>query len=264
VQSLTLLRQCDGRHPICSRCEGYGFTCSWSKRRTRPTHTAQDGADGQARDGRLFDSPTSRTIPQPKDQLPALSGAIELYENLIHRLRSTLDSANHIALNRSLQDIRRLIPQEVQEAQTNRQTSDHGEPHGSSGGISSASPRTYVGKASDLHFIHSIRQYVHGQEPSPGEDTAIQNYSQSPIVDGLAAALKHPMLIPARENADKYLEVYLSTIHIAYPFISKQHLLDAYQYFWTAKSNHPDFHPWLAILSKAPPLNKTASHSLPR
>jgi hypothetical protein len=108
-----------------------------------------------------------------------------------------------------------------------------------------------VGKASDLHFIHSIRQYVHGPEPSPGEDPTIQNYSQSPIVDGLAA-LKHPMLIPSRENADKYIEVYLSTIHIAYPFISKQHLLDAYQRFWTADSNHPDFQPWLGIFSETP------------
>lgn len=251
MQTLTLPRQCDGQRPVCSRCEGYGFTCSWSKRRPRLARTVQDDTDGWARADRLFDSPTSRSISQPKDQLPALSGAVELYENLIHRLRSNLDNANQIALNLSLQEIRRLVPQEFQKAQHSLQTSDPGETDGSSRDIASASPRTYVGKASDLHFIHSIRQYVHGPEPSPGEDTTIQNYSQCPLVDGLAA-LKHPMFIPSRENADKYLEVYLSTIHIAYPFISKQHLLDAYQIFWTTESNYLDFQPWLAIFSETP------------
>lgn len=116
------------------------------------------------------------------------------------------------------------------------------------GGRVAASPPTYVGKASDIHFIQSICQCVHGHRTD--EEVSAQNYSQTYVSECLTA-LTHPLLFPSQTEADQFLEVYLSTIHIAYPFISKSILLDAFQRFQKGEVHEPEFRPWLAILSKA-------------
>ena len=114
-------------------------------------------------------------------------------------------------------------------------------------GIATASSPTYVGKASDIHFIQSIRQCVHG--PGADEEVPAQNYSQT-YLSGSLSALTHPLLCPSPAEADQYLDVYLSTIHIAYPFVSKSILLDAFQQFQNGAVHEPEFRPWIAIFSK--------------
>lgn len=109
-----------------------------------------------------------------------------------------------------------------------------------------ASP-TYVGKASDIHFIHSIRQCISGRNPPEKEDEATDYYSQNHAMRSLAV-LTHPLLIPSWVEAQKYMDVYLPTIHIAYPFLCKPVLLEQFQRFQAG--DHGD-RPWLALFSKA-------------
>jgi hypothetical protein len=179
-----------------------------------------------------------------QDQLLAYSRAVKSYEALIEDIRPRLDHSQKAALDFSLQDIRSLVPQE--------QTGD-GLVHGGTNAVAQValatvpSP-TYVGKASDIHFIQSIRQCVYGYRA--GEEVPTQNYSLTYVPETLTA-LAHPLLFPSQTEAGQFLDAYLSTIHIAYPFISKSILLDAFQRFQKGEVHEPEFRPWLAILSKA-------------
>jgi hypothetical protein len=164
-----------------------------------------------------------------------------------------LDHSQQAALDFSLQDIRSLVPQE--------QTGD-GLVHGGTSAVaqvalSTVPSPTYVGKANDIHFIQNIRQCVPGYRA--GEGVPAQNYSLTYVPETLTA-LAHPLLFPSPTEAGQFLDVYLSTIHIAYPFISKSILLDAFQRFQEGEVHEPEFRPWLAILSKAQDFVFLTSH----
>lgn len=225
---------------MCSRCEGYSFNCTWSTRRRRVSRNSARATTDLLTDNRQCRSPLSPL----QDHLPAYSRAVKSYETLIEEIRARLDSSQQAALDLSLQDIRRLVPQEPAE---HEQVPDSANAI-TRVGIATASSPTYVGKASDIHFIQSIRQCVHGL--GTAEEVPAQNYSQTYVSESLAA-LTHPLLFPSQTEADQHLDVYLSTIHIAYPFISKPILLDAFERFQKGEVHELEFRPWLAIFSKA-------------
>lgn len=41
--------------------------------------------------------------------------------------------------------------------------------------------------------------------------------------------------LPDRSAADKYIAIYFSTIHIAYPYIDRRRFMDDYEKYWDAK-----------------------------
>lgn len=238
---------------MCCRCEGYGFDCTWSAKRRRAFRTGETRAAVPVSDEWQYRSPASGGDSRGsslQEQFPAYSRALRSYEALIQEIRANLDSSRQAALDFSLQDIRRLLPQEPKDEQP---TCDGPEATGILGMPAAPSP-TYVGKASDIHFIHSIRQCVHGHRDLTGEDTSPQDSHQSRVLES-STVLKHPLLFPAPAEADQFLDVYLSTIHIAYPFLSKQVLLDAFRRYQKGEAHAAEFRPWLAVLS--------TSHSAP-
>lgn len=179
------------------------------------------------------------------------SRAVQLYEALILDFRPSLDNAQQAAVDDRLQEVRRVLRQDSgrQQPGSNSGLNPEVVPHNLT--AAAASP-TYVGKASDIHFIHSIRQCVHGHErPTVGGSTPTEDYHRDFHTPEAFAILKHPMLIPSQAEAGHFLDVYLSTIHIAYPFICKSVLLEAFQHFM--RGDHHDkseFRPWLALFSK--------------
>lgn len=229
---------------MCSRCEGYGFNCSWSTRRRRAPSDGLADAGHQLDENSFSHSLDGRTVAPGKRDSPAYSRAVQSYEALIKELRLNLDSSQQAALDLSLQNIQRHL----REA-----TKDEYPPTPSTATITqennaAESSPTYVGKASDIHFIHSIRQCVHGNSP-PDEDAPTRSYSQYHGLESFAA-LTHPLLVPSQAETSQLLDVYLSTIHIAYPFIYKQALLDEFQHFRAGDYNRPGFQPWRALFSK--------------
>lgn len=232
--SLITALKCDGRQPICSRCEGYGFTCTWSKRRRRGS---QGPAGPTGTNGILAPAVGPNA---PRGGLPGLSRAIDSYESLIQQLRHNLDDARQASLDASLGEIRRHIPHREQPVRATEGTPEDND------AASVSSPPTYLGKASDLHFIHSIRQCVQG--PTGPVAEAAQNYSQTHSPESLTL-FKYDLLFPSPAEAEQFLDVFLSTIHVAYPFICKSVLLDAFKKFQAGDINKPEFRPWLALLS---------------
>ncbi|OQD82469.1 hypothetical protein PENANT_c021G06494 [Penicillium antarcticum] len=170
-------------------------------------------------------------------------------------IRTNLDGAHQDFLDQSLEEIRHIMPQDANREQL---TTPNSEDIPQRGTAAVSSP-TYVGKASDIHFIHSIRQCVQGREQFAGEDALAQNYSETHVSESLAA-LKHPLLFPSPAEADQFLEVYLSTIHIAYPFISKSGLLEAFRRFQAKDVHKPEFRPWLAMFRRPMAIHEADFH----
>ena len=182
-----------------------------------------------------------------KDHLPAYKRAVQSYETLIQEFRPKLDTSEQETIDLSLQYIRNDLP-DASKGELLRFAGSRTERTQRSSPEVMALP-TYVGKASDISFIHSIRQSIGGCNLPGKEDEAANYYSQSHALRSLVA-LTHALLIPNRADAQKYVDVYLSTIHIAYPFLHKEMLLEQFQRFQAGNPGNSEYRPWLALFSK--------------
>ena len=80
----------------------------------------------------------------------------------------------------------------------------------------------YVGKASGIHFLDTAMDFVSQQKERPPRDQG-QCDDQTDLFEDFA--FEKPLKLPAKEIALDYLNIYFSTIHIAYPFLSKPMIL---------------------------------------
>ncbi|RAH70385.1 uncharacterized protein BO66DRAFT_438386 [Aspergillus aculeatinus CBS 121060] len=239
-----LKAKCDGRQPICTRCEGYGFKCSWSSRKRKvplpELETARDMSSKAPQHQALSDE-------SKHDELASYQRAVRQYESLMQELLSSLDPNQKGTLNASLDTIRRQLPVNAADSSLEQPVSTR-EPSTVSSEAGVNSPATYVGKASDIHFIHRIRQcYQTGawtaREPSPAD-----NYTQTHTTKSLAG-LTQPLIVPTPTEAQGFIEVYLSTIHVAYPFLCREILLEQFQVFQAGDYAAQEFEPWLALFN---------------
>lgn len=169
---------------------------------------------------------------------------VESYEALIQEARAGLDSSRQASLDARLSQIRGQGSENTVDYCRPSHTSTVPAPHA----CTVMESPTYVGKVSDVHFIHMVRQCIQGRDLLDREGLASQTYGQTRISESLAA-LSHPLLIPPREEATYFLEIYLSTIHIAYPFLCKSTILEEFERLWTEDRLKPENRPWLALFS---------------
>lgn len=237
-----LIQQCDGRQPVCSRCDGYGFSCSWSARRQR-------GSPGSQTDtGRRFldEPPAAQASSTTGGFHTDHANAVQSYEALIRELRPNLDPDKQTKLDADLQNIKSRLPDTAKLEQPSPSAIA-----GPQEDYATESSPTYVGKASDIHFVHHIRKYVAGHGALDVDDLPTQSYTHYHSL-GAFVALTQPPLVPSQAEAEQFLDVYLSTIHIAYPFICKSVLLKEFRRFQAGDHHGPEFQPWLALFSMTP------------
>jgi hypothetical protein len=86
----------------------------------------------------------------------------------------------------------------------------------------------YLGEVSDVRFFNFITQRVleHGNSSPGGE--ALDSYEQD---DSMPPTPIRDVSVdmPPREIAESYFDVYFSTIHIAYPFVSRPVITGVYE-----------------------------------
>ncbi|KAE8168167.1 fungal-specific transcription factor domain-containing protein [Aspergillus tamarii] len=231
-----LKAKCDGRQPICGRCEGYGFQCNWSmRRRTAAQEKRDDGAERH-----LENSP-----PAAVEQLANLTSyhqMMESYEMLIDDIRAKLDASDRLALDLNLSNIRRQKPEDL----AHGVLSKHGSEGHQQSKPSSVTPPSYVGKVSEIHFIRAVHRCI--QDPELSELTGEPGYGSPGLSDHLVS-LNRPLLLPPKEKAYQFLNVYLSTIHIAYPFLSRRQLLEELESLWDKDCDNVEYQPWRALFS---------------
>lgn len=97
------------------------------------------------------------------------------------------------------------------------------------------SPR-YLGEASDVFFFNSVKALLRGDTGKHPKDAGVESYEHEALQ--FSNALEHDaaLCLPDREQANHWVDVYFSTIHVAYPFLCKPKFMTDYELFWESTS----------------------------
>ena len=214
----------------------------WSSHSSRRA-TSQEKQVAQGDHEEPSASPGAAPATDESDQGGPLIRVAESYEALIQSVRPKLDDSDCAALDVTLKSIRERFPPGLL-----RQS---GAPCPQLHASAAASSPTYLGKASDAHFLDSFASFVRAQEQQCGrkDESDGQFDEQSDVFE--PSMCQKPLKLPPKETAFSYLDIYFSTIHIAYPFLSKPMILHHAKEIWDADPKGVDARPWLALLSKS-------------
>ncbi|KAI9742133.1 MAG: hypothetical protein M1834_000523 [Cirrosporium novae-zelandiae] len=230
--------KCEGQKPVCARCEGYGYQCTWShKSLSKGSHD------------------TSILEKKFRDR-QALCQAINSYETLIKSLQAGLNDSESSAVDSTIASIRQQLP-EYYRHPFERPESLPKTPVRLSSITSQDEPsedtladQSYLGKASDIHFFNTVKGILDEQDSSDGTvlEKGILSYNQASLYGKIPDAPNRSLVLPSKENADNFVEIYFSTIHLAYPFVCKSDFLAAYKKFWDDGPHNTKNGSWLPLL----------------
>jgi hypothetical protein len=107
----------------------------------------------------------------------------------------------------------------------------------------------YLGEASDVRFFHTIKKILRDDVQSGGPiENETQSYDQEILHLETHDGRQN---LPTKDMADAYIEIYFSTIHIAYPFLSKPSFMARYERFWRGDKEVNEGPSWLPLLCKS-------------
>lgn len=229
--------QCDGVQPICGRCKGYDHVCHWGQRLPR----------GQAK------CRTSFNILSTSDEVKKLQSTLHAYDGLLKGMCLQLCEKDRKFLELGLS----TIPDHTSTYNESLSRHDLYSPESDQEIDKSAEslqfPR-FHGEASDIRFLHAMKSVI--CESSTSHEFAQTNnasqaisYEQEEATQESAAGQSQAFL-PSKETADRYIDIFFSTIHIAYPFIWRASFVDKYEKFWQFESAATFRGPWLSLLCK--------------
>jgi hypothetical protein len=115
----------------------------------------------------------------------------------------------------------------------------------------------YLGEVSDVHFFNLVRRMVlangDGNHEGISNDEGMDSYEQEdPIPQRLLSEVS--LELPSPEVAEEYIEIYFTTIHIAYPFIPKSTFIRVYKKLRESSVYEDIDISWLALLCECAPL----------
>lgn len=186
------------------------------------------------------------------DEIQKLRQAVRKYDNLLRGLRSSLPEDDRKAVDLRLSAIQ--VPAWSSECPTDLEVTTQTTPNGASteNGLPPAASHRYLGEASDITFFHAMKQQLTlRSNVDAHEESSSTEHMDSYEQDGqlrLAGWDEDSVSLPPRATADKFLDIYFSTIHIAYPFIWEPLFREKYRGFWKSDSLEGFRGPWLSIL----------------
>ena len=223
MQSMLTI-QCDGERPVCRRCAGYGYKCEWGD---RPRH------------GKAYNRLVVSEIFTRGAKSPDLIDAIKSSYQLLVRVRERLPEADQKAIDLSLSILpHEVLGDELPARAANLSPTDSLLP--STDTDRSPTSSYYHGEASDIRFFTSIKEALHTSDPNHDiqdliNDESITSYEQNHVTQQRLTRVGD-RLLPGKSAAESYIDIYLSTIHLAYPFIEHRALLHHHAQFWVSDS----------------------------
>ncbi|KAI1324312.1 fungal-specific transcription factor domain-containing protein [Xylariaceae sp. FL0255] len=222
--------KCDGKRPICGRCAGYTYHCTWP---TTGRGESQSDSPPQA----ASTATISREAAQEK---------FKEYQQLVYSICAPL----HEGILKEIHDSLAFIQVHVYaqlgcEVETCGPTSD--------GTLSEAQKlwnKGYLGETSDVRFVNFVKEIVSpesggGDSLDPPEDP--DNYDPEQLIS--LRRLPNPLaFMPARSTAVEYLDNYFTTIHIAYPFVERRVFTTNFETLHTSGLDEQLSHSWLSLL----------------
>jgi hypothetical protein len=228
--------KCDGTQPTCGRCTGYGYACRWNQ---------ADGKKSILEGGRADLDWLSMDVDGQK-----LRDAITGYDNLIGDLRKNLSSDDCKMVDLRLASIQ-LPNHVVNQVGSGGNITPPSPEQPVAGNRSSIPVQRYLGEASDIRFFHAMestfgQQAGLDQQVDGASEGRVDSYEQEEIRPEVSD--HNEGCLPHRATADNLVNIYFSTIHIAYPFISEPDFRTTYEKFWQSESLEGFRGPWLSVL----------------
>lgn len=238
-------RQCDGEHPQCGRCTGYGHTCTWPEDKKDRVQSS----DSSSPNGTVSEV---RRAPATKS-CSSLHWAIQSYDKLIRGVRLDLPESARTSVDLTLSYIQRRLPADIVglEAPSSSIPAAATCPRLGPADFSANSQR-YLGEASDVRFFYTIKKIFRDEDQSGGAaENDEQSYDQGTLHLETQVGRESHADLPTKDLADTYIEIYFFTIHIAYPFVSKPSFMERYERFWKGDIEVAESSSWLPFLCKS-------------
>ncbi|KAK5309498.1 hypothetical protein LTR70_010230, partial [Exophiala xenobiotica] len=179
---------------------------------------------------------------------------IRRYDHLVEDLRTRLNGDDRRAVAVALASLRQVVPSVPESDEIPDQTGESptGDNPSPAHDDLAAPARRYLGEASEIRFLNSMKLALSGNIGSsqglpPTHSEVWESYEQDEV-SRHSGYEQEKFSLPPKATADKYLEIYFSTIHIAYPFVCQQTFLEKYEVFWETEAPYKLHGPWLSLL----------------
>lgn len=100
------------------------------------------------------------------------------------------------------------------------------------------SSQRFLGQASDVSFFNAVRRVIRNNQEQQDVLPHLESYEREGADADLIGS-EVALILPDHNVSDRLVDVYFSTIHIAYPFICRQQFLRDYRSF---REQRPDVH----------------------
>ena len=160
---------CDGKHPICSRCKGYGYTCKW-KDRNRKNALAISTAN--ASDG----NEPAFTL----DEVAALRRAVQSAHEVLRGLHDKLEPDDQRTVDSVLTETA-SSPNFATISSPLSQTSTPDLLASYPFRCSSIATYRYLGEVSDVSFFNSVKQVLQRNASGGFEGLQLESYERGAV-----------------------------------------------------------------------------------
>ncbi|KAI0098667.1 fungal-specific transcription factor domain-containing protein [Nemania sp. FL0031] len=219
--------KCDGNRPICGRCAGYSYSCTWSS-----TSRYRDSSSPQS-------SP-----PAAAGEVERRQSIFQKYQQLVFSVCSQLPEDTKKEVYHRLAFIQaHVCPQIDGQADTFTPA-----PDAVPSLVQRLHNRGYLGETSDVRFFNLVKKIASPESGDPHDTTEdLDNYDSEELIP--VRHLPNPLAhMPPRAMVAEYLDLYFNTIHIAYPFVGKYVFMSKLEILQTQGFTEDLTHSWLSLL----------------
>ncbi|KAI1152510.1 fungal-specific transcription factor domain-containing protein [Nemania diffusa] len=228
--------KCDGRRPICGRCAGYSYYCTWpavsrrqeSSQSPQPAPTAASAA---------WHTVTASEMLEKYQQLVS-SVCAGLPDSVLSQVHASLDFIQTQACAQIALPVDECTPPSPRDAAHSPRTQGLG----------------YLGETSDVRFVNNLIRTTHSPDDFSGRDARdstaeeLANYDSEQLVSNRPLSDPLAYLPCSKDTALDYLENYFTTIHIAYPFVRRRVLISKFETLLNTELHSLQSHSWLSLL----------------
>ncbi|KAH8882103.1 hypothetical protein GQ53DRAFT_701463, partial [Thozetella sp. PMI_491] len=229
--------KCDAKQPMCTRCIDYGYVCIYSPRKRRFPPT-ENGLGASVRSG--------------PEGIAELRDAVRRYEALLdevvpHIPSSTRDST--AATRASIQAQVDHALSGIGPAIITAVKSQGGPDDTAAPPCTPRQSQRYLGEVSDVRFFHLVKVLLRTENPPDGSGQGLDSYEQDSQIPPAHVFDSPAIELPSPEKEQQLIDVYFSTIHLAYPFVPQSVFMANYSKMRTARDDlEPVDTTWLALL----------------
>ncbi|KIH87472.1 hypothetical protein SPBR_04687 [Sporothrix brasiliensis 5110] len=246
--------KCDGARPACGRCTGYGYKCLYGYAGKRNQRHRIDEVSAESASASL-PLPLSHDDESHNNAIAALQLTARDYSSLVRAVVQRLPEPEQPSVLDVLEKLDERVVHEAQIRAPARPSLGHASAskapntaaptRNASSTTAARSVERYLGEVSDVRFFNLVDRalagprnrssqvsghlaaVIHDVATSTGanDDDALQSYEQ----DGAATNEDTMVEFPDADAAGRYLDIYFSTIHVAYPFLPRALFMKTYE-----------------------------------